>query len=145
MRHSSNLRSVAPCPFPRYTREKVAVRSSESVFSSPRRVGVTLTEVLMSLMIMSIGVSAVAVLFPISTLRAIQANQLTHGAIVKYNVEAMLQGDPRWIVDPDRDGDLLEHYQKPASRNYIVDPLGFYTHYSDGYTGYGIFGNDGKR
>lgn len=105
--------------------------------------GVTLTEVLMSLMIMSIGVSAVAVLFPISTLRSIQANQLTHGAIVKYNVEAMLQSDPSWVFDPNRDGNLVEHFRAPKDRNYIVDPLGFYTHYSDG-SGLGdIFGNDG--
>ncbi len=112
--------------------------------SSQSRTGVTLTEVLMSLMIMSIGVSSVAVLFPVSTLRAIQANQLTHGAIVKYNVEAMLQTDPKWIIDPDRDGNLLEHYQTPLSRNYIVDPLGFYNHYSDGNQKAAmIFGNDG--
>lgn len=98
----------------------------------------------MSLMIMSIGVSAVAVLFPISTLRSIQANQLTHAAIVKYNVEALIQSDPAWIFDPDRDGDLQEHFRTRASRNYIVDPLGFYTHYADGNTGLaGIFGNDG--
>lgn len=108
------------------------------------RLGVTLTEVLMSLMIMSIGVSAVAVLFPISTLRSIQANQLTHGAIVKYNVEALIQSDPSWIFDPDRDGDLQEHFRTRASRNYIVDPLGFYTHYADGNTALaGVFGNDG--
>lgn len=108
------------------------------------RSGVTLTEVLMSLMIMSIGVSAVAVLFPISTLRSIQANQLTHGAIVKYNVEALIQSDPAWIFDPDRDGNLQEHFRTQTSRNYIVDPLGFYTHYADGNSGLaGVFGNDG--
>ena len=112
------------------------------VCDSPRT-GVTLTEVLMSLMIMSIGVSAVAVLFPISTLRSIQANQLTHGAIVKYNVEALLQTAPGLIFDPDNDGNLREHFQAPVDRNYIVDPLGFYTHYADGSPFYSYFGNDG--
>ena len=73
-------------------------RLKRDIVNSQKRTGVTLTEVLMSLMIMSIGVSAVAVLFPVSTLRAIQANQLTHGAIVKYNVEALLQADPKWVI-----------------------------------------------
>lgn len=143
MKHSHKILDV-PCASSHSRGEEVAVRPYEGVFSAQLRIGVTLTEVLMSLMIMSIGVSAVAVLFPISTLRAVQANQLTHGAIVKYNVEALLQNDPEWIVDPDRDGNLAEHFQAPLSRNYIVDPLGFYTHYADGNTGFAsVFGNDG--
>lgn len=122
----------------------VAAESASRSGNSPGHRGVTLTEVLMSLMIMSIGVTSVLVLFPISTLRSIQANQLTHGAINKYNVEALLQSDPRWIVDPDRDGNLIEHFQLPASRNYVVDPLGFYTHWADGNGGFAsVFGNDG--
>ena len=44
------------------------------------RRGVTLTEVLMSLMIMSIGISSVAVLFPLSMLRSLQATQRTAAA-----------------------------------------------------------------
>ena len=110
------------------------------------RAGVTLTEVLMSLMIMSIGVSAVAVLFPISTLRSIQANRLTHGAILKYNVEGILQAEPNLIFDPDGDGNFQEHFVPVTQRNYVVDPFGYYTHYSDG--NYGIasaFGNDGTN
>ena len=54
-----------------------------------KRSGVTLTEVLMSLMIMSIGISAVAVLFPISVLRSVQATQLTNAAILKRNAQAL--------------------------------------------------------
>jgi prepilin-type N-terminal cleavage/methylation domain-containing protein len=120
-------------------------RLKRDIVNCQKRTGVTLTEVLMSLMIMSIGVSAVAVLFPVSTLRAIQANQLTHGAIVKYNVEALLQSDPKWVVDPDRDGNLLEHFKTPLSRNYIVDPLAYYTHFADGNVNNAaiFYGNDG--
>ncbi|MEP3482162.1 MAG: prepilin-type N-terminal cleavage/methylation domain-containing protein [Fuerstiella sp.] len=98
---------------------------------SSRRQGVTLIEVLMSLMIMSIGISAVAVLFPISVLRSIQATQLTNGAIVKHNVEAILDARPDLIFDPDGDGDLDEHFRSAASRNYVVDPTGFYTNLAD--------------
>ena len=110
------------------------------------RTGVTLTEVLMSLMIMSIGVSAVAVLFPISTLRSVQANRLTHGAILKYNVEGILQSEPNLIFDPDGDGDFKEHFVPVTQRNYVVDPFGYYTHYSDGNYGFAsAFGNDGTN
>jgi len=97
-----------------------------------RRQGVTLVEVLMSLMIMSIGVASVAALFPISVLRTVQANQLTNAAVVKYNVEAMIEADPSWVTDPDQDGNLIEHFRAPAERNYVVDPIGFYTHFADG-------------
>lgn len=117
---------------------------STAMISQPS--GVTLTEVLMSLMIMSIGISAVAVLFPIATLRSIQANRLTHGAILKYNVEAILQAEPNLIFDPDGDGDLTEHFVPITQRNYAVDPFGFHAHYSDG--NYGLataFGNDGTN
>ncbi len=119
---------------------------SNSSECSKLRTGVTLTEVLMSLMIMSIGISAVAVLFPMSTLRSIQANRLTHGAILKYNVEALLQAERNLILDPDGDGNLQEHFVPVTQRNYVVDPLGYYTHYSDG--NYGLaasFGNDGTN
>ena len=133
-----SFHAVSPCQRSR------TVKCGKRCCAAKCDAGVTLTEVLMSLMIMSIGLSAVAVLFPVATLRAIQANQLTHGAIVKYNVEAMLQTDPKWIIDPDRDGNLIEHYQTPLSRNYVVDPLGFYTHYFDANTGAAaVFGNDG--
>ncbi len=101
------------------------------------RSGVTLIEVLMSLMIMSIGVTSVMVLFPIAVLRSIQSTQLTNAAILKYNVEAQLRGNPKVIFDPDGNLDLAttdaqrqqalsEHYQTAAFRNYIVDPVGFH-------------------
>ena len=42
------------------------------------RAGTTLTEVLMSLLIMSIGVMQVATLFPIAALRTLEANKQTN-------------------------------------------------------------------
>ena len=91
------------------------------------RRGVTLTEVLMSLMIMSIGVTSVAVLFPISVLRSIQATQLTNAAILKYNAEALLQMRSFMVFDPDGDGNLNEHVGRPGESNYIIDPVGYYS------------------
>lgn len=88
--------------------------------------GVTLTEVLMSLMIMSIGISAVAVLFPISVLRSVQATQMTNAAILKYNAEALVQMMPQVVFDPDGDGNLAEHLRNSTEQHYIVDPTGYF-------------------
>lgn len=96
------------------------------------RQGVTLTEVLMSLMIMSIGISSVAVLFPLSMLRSLQATQLTNAALLKLNVERIIEERPELIFDPDGDSNLVEHFRTPASRNYMVDPNGHYTMAADG-------------
>jgi prepilin-type N-terminal cleavage/methylation domain-containing protein len=100
--------------------------------AAENRGGVTLTEVLMSMMIMSIGVSAVAVLFPISVLRSIQATQMTNGAILKYNTEALVRMRPELVFDPDGDRftnpafGLIEHVSSPLERRYIVDPGGYF-------------------
>lgn len=116
--------------------------------SSHCRRGVTLTEVLMSLMIMSIGVSAVVVLFPLSVLRSVQSTQLTNAAILKRNIESELRQNKRLIFDPDGDFNLAvndvgrfqaiaEHYQGPLSRHYIVDPAGCYAFFGQDNDGSG--------
>jgi prepilin-type N-terminal cleavage/methylation domain-containing protein len=108
--------------------------TSSSTYSRTRG-GVTLTEVLMSLMIMSIGLSAVAVLFPISALRSAQATQLTNAAVLKQNIATVLAMNPRLVFDPDGD---FRRTQNPAALNvhfaqgnrvYLVDPFGFYSIY----------------
>jgi prepilin-type N-terminal cleavage/methylation domain-containing protein len=91
-----------------------------------KRAGVTLTEVLMSLMIMSIGISAVAVLFPISVLRSVQATQLTNAAILKRNAQALLDMRQELVFDPDGDGNFDEHIGARQELNYIVDPSGYF-------------------
>ena len=107
---------------------------------SQSRSGVTLTEVLMSMLIMSLGIIFVATLFPASVIRSIQASHMTSATIARYNAEALIDTSPELIHDPDGDGDFAEHYQVNAvgdfaralTRNYIVDPYGFYTHQQDG-------------
>ena len=124
-------------------------KSIATANSSMYRRGVTLTEVLMSLMIMAIGVTSVMTLFPIATLRSAQATRLTNSALLKYNVEALLEARPGLIFDPDGDGDLTEHF-RGADRNYIVDPLGYFSAFEysgGGATGRGVaerMGNDGS-
>lgn len=65
--------------------------------SSNHRRGVTLSEVLVSLLVMSIGVIALATLFPISTLRVVQATQLTQATQLRYNAEGMLAARPELL------------------------------------------------
>jgi len=99
-------------------------RPDEGVFAFRR--GVTLTEVLMSMLIMSIGVSSVAVLFPISVLRSVQATQLTNAAILMTNAKALVQMRKELIFDPDGDTNLDEHIWNKIEKHYIVDPSGYF-------------------
>jgi len=80
--------------------------------SRPARLGVTLIEVLMSLMIMSIGVVAVVSVFPLAILRSVQATNLTNAVFLRYNAETKI--------------DMLGDQLLPTGdeRYYVVDPLG---------------------
>jgi hypothetical protein len=53
------------------------------------RAGVTLSEVLISLMIMGIGIVGLASLFPVSVLKSVQATNLTNATNLNYNVRAL--------------------------------------------------------
>lgn len=101
------------------------------------RAGVTLTEVLMSLMIMSIGVVSVATLFPISAMRTLEANKQTSSTIARFNLESAIDTLPQLIHNPD-DGiskalspystePFASKYDGRAFRNhnYVVDPYGY--------------------
>lgn len=94
---------------------------TSSTSPTTRRRGVTLTEVLMSLMIMSIGVVSLATLFPISTLRVLEATNLTNSAIARFNAEGIVDSFDTMIHNPDGISTTRE-----GGRNYVVDPLGWY-------------------
>lgn len=72
--------------------------SSERGGEEKRLAGTTLSEVLVSTLVMSIGVVALATLFPISVLRSIQASQLTNAANLRYNAEAQIKTIPQMLV-----------------------------------------------
>ncbi len=55
--------------------------------------GVTLSEVLVSMLIMSVGVVSLATLFPISVIRTAQATQLTHAVFTRNNAEAAVESN----------------------------------------------------
>lgn len=82
------------------------------VADAPPRPGTSLIEVLMSLLVMGVGVVAVATLFPASVLRSVQATQLTNATILRYNAEAAIDLNPNLIYDPDA--------------NYPTVPTGIY-------------------
>lgn len=106
----------------------------QSIFSTTPRGGTTLTEVLMSLLCMAIGVVAVASLFPIALLRSVQATQLTSATILRFNAETLMElynelptpidaypaNFRNLIHNPDFDDQFGEHFNK----NYLIDPLG---------------------
>jgi prepilin-type N-terminal cleavage/methylation domain-containing protein len=84
------------------------------------RRGVTLTEVLMSLMIMSIGVVSLATLFPLAAARTIEATNYTNSTILRHNATALVETIPELVDDPDGNAATRE------PRRFIVDPLGFH-------------------
>ena len=91
------------------------------------RRGSTLTEVLIALLIMSIGLVALAVLFPMSVLRSIKASQLTNATDARYNAEAAIDQFPMIVRDPDfwkdATGKIDIHHHD--GEFYIFDPLGY--------------------
>lgn len=112
---------------------KYLVATTQTREPAHSRRAATLSEVLVSIMILSIGLISLAALFPISILRSLQATQLTNGAILSMNAEAAIDSSPEMVFDPDGDFNpdnpqfsaLAEHFQFPNTRNYIVDPLGW--------------------
>ncbi|SFJ50762.1 type IV pilus modification PilV family protein [Planctomicrobium piriforme] len=64
------------------------------------RSGATLVEVLMSLLIMSVGIVSVFSLFPVAILSSIKATQLTNGKLLEENVVEMLRTNPQILKIP---------------------------------------------
>lgn len=66
------------------------------------RVGATLVEVLMTLMIMGLGVTSVFTLFPLSVVRSLKASQQTNAALLAHNARELLNGQALPLdADPD--------------------------------------------
>ncbi len=86
-----------------------------------KRGGVTLTEVLMAILVMGIGVVAVATMFPLSVLKSVRASQLTRAAILCINARAQIQANPQLLSDPNFDGNIREHYSGDFVENGVFD------------------------
>lgn len=100
---------------------RVIHRTIEKQPSAQPRAGVTLSEVLMSVMIMGIGVVSLATLFPISSLRVLEATNLTNSTVARFNAEGVIDSFPQMVHNPDGISTTRE-----GGMNYIVDPLGWY-------------------
>ena len=130
-------------------------RITRRPFGRPARSGVSLSEVLMSLGLMSIGIAFIAGIFPLAALRTLRATNLTNATILRFNAEAAiavttdalgtsralihnpdfdftdLDMDEDGSVDNDADGDgvpdnPIAHLTEHYGHHYIVDPLGFH-------------------
>ncbi len=116
---------------------KQKIRTLQSALRISPRSGATLTEVLIALLIMSIGLVALAVLFPLSVLRTIRGSQLTNATDARYNAEAAIDQFPNIVKNPaqitvltgatNQDGQPTQALNAVPfyNTNYIFDPLGF--------------------
>ena len=100
-------------------------RTTHCNSASQLRAGSTLTEVLVALMIMSIGLVSLAVLFPMSVLRSIKASQFTNATDTRFNAESMIDVFPNLVRNPDYTVMAGNVANPHAGENYVVDPLGF--------------------
>lgn len=83
-----------------------------------------MTEVLMAIFVMSIGVVSVITLFPLAILRAVHATQLTNSKVLEQNIEEFLHANP-WMlrgspVDPKLNTTTDAAFFTPC----VIDPLG---------------------
>jgi Tfp pilus assembly protein PilV len=60
--------------------------------------GLTLVEVLMSMMVAGIGILSVIVLLPLSFVRAVQATNMTNGTILRFNAECLSDVNPSLLL-----------------------------------------------
>ena len=103
---------------------RAQIRIPKSEIQNLSRAGSTLTEVLVALMIMSIGLVSLAVLFPMSVLRTIKASQFTNATDTRFNAEAMLDVYPNLVRNPDYTV-TATGLNFHAGENFVVDPLGY--------------------
>ncbi len=68
--------------------------------TQPTRTGATLTEVLVSLLIFSVGIVSVFTLFPVSLLSSIQATKLTNSKILADNIVDLVRTNPELLHPP---------------------------------------------
>ena len=90
------------------------------------RQGATLSEVLISILIMSIGLVSVASLFPLAMVRSIHGHALTTATNLRYTAEGQLDLHPEFIRDPNRNNTPFESGE--IGNAFIVDPLGAWGH-----------------
>lgn len=72
----------------------------EQPLHGQRRSGATLVEVLMSILVLSVGVTAVLALFPATVIKSLRATQLTNAKLLEGNVTETLRLNPQFVYPP---------------------------------------------
>lgn len=88
------------------------------------RSGATLTEVLMAILIMSIGVVSVITLFPLAILRAVHATQLTNSKVLEDNIEDFINTNTWMLRGSPVDRNLVQPGDNAFLAACVIDPLG---------------------
>ncbi len=118
----------------RHSNSRFGSWSARPQVATPARFsGSTLTEVLVALLIMSIGLVSLATLFPLATMRAAKAVQVTAATDLRYNAESTLKLYPRMIADPDLNINTTNlpsenppnNEPAPQYKLWVIDPLGW--------------------
>lgn len=97
------------------------------------RRGATLMEVLIAVMITSIGLVAIMSMFPLSVLRSVRATQITSSTTARLNVETMMDVYQNMIKNPvsyatdgtDSKSDPPVNGFGLTTYTYVIDPVGF--------------------
>lgn len=101
--------------------------------SGSGRSGATLMEVLIAVMITSIGLVAVMSMFPLSVLRSVRATQITSSTTARLNVETMMDVYQNIVKNPVAYAtDVTDSKSDPPVNGfglttyaYVIDPVGF--------------------
>jgi hypothetical protein len=85
---------------------------------------------------MSIGIVALAVIFPVSVLQTVKATQVTNATDLRYNAEAIMDlfpnmirnpsaVSPNYTYNPNNAATNVATADPPLTQNYVIDPLGY--------------------
>lgn len=105
-------------------RSSTVGKQRPSLQQTSNRSGVSLAEVLVSMLIMSIGVVSVASLFPIAVLRTAQATQLTHAVFLRHNAQAWLESNQGLLSNQPQCIPFPNGVNANTDVFAVVDPLG---------------------
>jgi hypothetical protein len=95
----------------------------------------------MSMLIMSVGVSFVAAVFPLALLKSVQSTQMTNATVLFYQARSLIEMMPNRLHNPNGDprqagggfaNDNPRTFSEHFSSNYIIDPWGYFIHDQDG-------------
>jgi hypothetical protein len=103
------------------------------------RTAATMAEVLMSMLILSIGVLCLATLFPVGMINSVRASKLTRATMLKENCDTMIDLLPFLVHDPDRNLNLTDqnghvYAVDPFGVKFVGGPFGGRARYHAGYT-----------